>query len=99
MTPSSHGPCPSGILEDRDVSAQTKSRRQEWLDRSATDDEEVDTPMHAIDAFPLHVILAALLWLLSAGALWQGMRHLATGLRAIDHPTSSLRVVRGLRGV
>jgi hypothetical protein len=55
--------------------------------------------MHAIDALPVHVILAALLWLLSTGALWQGMRQLATGLRAIDHAASPLRVVRGLRGV
>ena len=76
-----------------------KSRGQERRQRPTTDDAEVETPMQAIDALPLHVILATLLWLLSAGALWQGMRHLATGLRAIDHPASSLRVVRGLRGV
>jgi hypothetical protein len=30
--------------------------------------------MHAIDAFPVHVILAALLWLLADSALWQGIR-------------------------
>ena len=61
--------------------------------------EEVETPMHAIDALPRHVILAALLWLLAAGALWQGIRGLATGLCEVAHPTSALRVVRGVRGV
>lgn len=45
------------------------------------------------------MILAALLWLLATGALWQGVRQLAIGLREIDHPASALRVVRGLRGV
>jgi hypothetical protein len=55
--------------------------------------------MHAIAGLPLHTTLGILLWLLSAGAIWQGMRQLATGLRAIDHPASPLRVVRGLRGV
>jgi hypothetical protein len=54
---------------------------------------------HAIAELPLHTMLGILLWLLSAGALWQGMRHLMTGLREIDHPASALRVVRGLRGV
>ena len=54
---------------------------------------------HAIADLPIDVMLAALLWLLAAGALWQGMRHLTTGLREIDRPTSALRVVRGLRGV
>jgi hypothetical protein len=55
--------------------------------------------MHAIDALPLHMILAALLWLLAAVALWQGIRGLATGLREVDHPASALRVVRGIRAV
>jgi hypothetical protein len=62
-------------------------------------DEEVKTPMHAIDTLPLHVVLAALLWLLAAVALWQGIRGLATGLCEVDHPASALRVVRGIRGV
>jgi hypothetical protein len=61
--------------------------------------EEVKTPMHAIDALPLHVMLGALLWLLAAGALWQGIRGLATGLSEVNHPASALRVVRGIRGV
>src|SRR5215475_5251690 len=56
-------------------------------------------PMHAIAEWPLHTLLGTLLWLLSAVALWHGMRHLAIGLREIDHPTSALRVVRALRGV
>jgi hypothetical protein len=56
-------------------------------------------PMHAIAELPIYVILAALLWLLATGALWQGMRQLAIGLREIHHPASALRVVRGLRGV
>jgi hypothetical protein len=55
--------------------------------------------MHAIAELPLHTMLGILMWLLSAGTLWQGMRQLATGLRAIDHAASPLRVVRGLRGV
>ena len=55
--------------------------------------------MHAIAEWPLHTLLGTLLWLLSAVALWHGMRHLAIGLREIDHPTSALRVVRALRGV
>jgi hypothetical protein len=62
-------------------------------------DEEVEMLMHAIAELPIGVILAALLWLLATGALWQGMRQLARGLCAIDHPASPLRVVRGLRGV
>ena len=44
--------------------------------------------MHAITELPLHTMLGTLLWLLSAGALWQGLRQLATGLREIDHPAS-----------
>ena len=56
-------------------------------------------PMHAIADLPIYGILAAMLWLLATGAFWQGMRQLARGLREIDHPTSALRVVRGLRGV
>ncbi len=55
--------------------------------------------MHAIDALPVHVILAALLWLLAAVALWRGIRGLATGLCEVNHPASALRVVRGIRGV
>ena len=55
--------------------------------------------MHAIDALPVHAILAALLWLLAVVALWQGIRGLAGGLREIDHPASAVRVVRGLRGM
>jgi len=55
--------------------------------------------MHAIDALPLHVILTALLWLLAAIGLWQGIRGLVTGLSEIDHPASVLRVVRGIRAV
>jgi hypothetical protein len=55
--------------------------------------------MHTIDALPVHVILAALLWLLAAVALWQGIRGLATGLCEINHPASALRVMRGIRGV
>ena len=55
--------------------------------------------MHAIAELPLHTMLGMLLWLLSAGTLWQGLRQLATGLRPIDHPASALRVVRGIRGV
>jgi hypothetical protein len=62
-------------------------------------DEEVETPMHAIAALPLLVILAALLWLLAAIALWQGIRELATGLCAVNHPASALRMVRGILGV
>jgi hypothetical protein len=55
--------------------------------------------MHAITELPIPMMLAALLWLLAAGALWQGMRRLVTGLNQIEHPSSALRVVRGLRGV
>jgi hypothetical protein len=55
--------------------------------------------MHAIAELPIPVMLAALLWLLAAGALWQGTRRLATGLSEIEHPASALRIVRGLRGV
>lgn len=55
--------------------------------------------MHAIDALPVHMILAALLWLLAAVALWQGIRGLARGLCEVNHPASALRVVRGIRGV
>ena len=55
--------------------------------------------MHAIDALPRHVILAALLWLLAAVALWRGIQGLATGLCKVHHPASALRVVRGIRGV
>jgi hypothetical protein len=55
--------------------------------------------MHAIDALPVHVLLAALLWLLAAVAFWRGIRGLATGLCKVDHPASTLRVVRGIRGV
>lgn len=55
--------------------------------------------MHAIDALPVHMILAALLWLLAAVALWQGIRGLAKGLCEVNHPASALRVVRGIRGV
>jgi hypothetical protein len=61
--------------------------------------EEVETPMCAIDALPIHMILAALLWFLAAGALWQGMWRLVKGLYEVDHPASALRVVRGIRGV
>jgi hypothetical protein len=55
--------------------------------------------MSAINELPLHVILAALLWLLAGGALWQGMRRLAKGLCEVDHTASALWVVRGIRGV
>jgi hypothetical protein len=55
--------------------------------------------MHAISALPIHVMLASLLWLLSAGAFWRGMWRLVTGVRAVDHPASALQVVRGLRDV
>jgi hypothetical protein len=61
--------------------------------------EEVKTPMNAINDLPIHVILAGLLWLLAAGALWHGMRRLAKGLSRLDHPSSAFRVVRGMRGV
>jgi hypothetical protein len=62
-------------------------------------DEEVEMPMRAIADLPIHMILALLLWLLAAGALWQGIRGLATGLSEVNHPASALRVVRGIRGV
>jgi hypothetical protein len=55
--------------------------------------------MDAIDDRLIHVLPAALLWVLAAGALWHGMRRLARGLGALDHPASALRVVRGTRGV
>ncbi len=55
--------------------------------------------MSAIDELPIHVMLAVLLWLLAAIAIWQGMRRLAKGLSEVDHPASPLRVVRGIRGV
>jgi hypothetical protein len=55
--------------------------------------------MSAIDELPIRVILAVLLWLMAAGALWQGMRGLAKGLCAVNHPESALRVVRSIRGV
>jgi hypothetical protein len=56
-------------------------------------------PMPTIAGLPIHVILAAPLWLLAAGALWHSLRQLATGLSAVDHPASALLVVHGLRGV
>jgi uncharacterized membrane protein YadS len=55
--------------------------------------------MRAIDEIPIEVILAALLWMLAAGAIWQGVRRVAKGLREVDHPASAFRVVRGIRGV
>jgi hypothetical protein len=55
--------------------------------------------MDAIDDRLIHVLPAALLWVLAAGALWHGMRRLARGLGELDHPASTLRVVRGTRGV
>jgi hypothetical protein len=55
--------------------------------------------MSGIDELPIHVILAAQLWLLAAGAMWQGMRRLAKGLCEVDHTASALWVVRGIRGV
>jgi hypothetical protein len=55
--------------------------------------------MSAIAELPLHVILAALLWLMAAGTIWQGVRRLAKGLSRVDHPASAVRVVRGIRGV
>jgi hypothetical protein len=55
--------------------------------------------MSAIAELPLHVILAALLWLMAAGIIWQGVRRLAKGLSGVDHPASAVRVVRGIRGV
>ena len=53
--------------------------------------------MHAIGALPMHMILAVLLWLLAAGALWHGMQGLAKRLCAVDDPASALWVVRGIR--
>jgi hypothetical protein len=61
--------------------------------------EEIEAPMDAIDERLIYVIPAVLLWLLAAGALWQGMRRLATGLGELDYPGSALQVVRGIRGV
>src|SRR5918995_4813877 len=61
--------------------------------------EEGDVAMSAIAELPLHAILAALLWLMAAGTIWQGVRRLAKGLSRVDHPASAVRVVRGLRGV
>jgi hypothetical protein len=55
--------------------------------------------MHAIDALPRHMILAALLWLLAAVGLWRGIQGLATGLCEVDHPARALRVVRGIRAL
>ena len=55
--------------------------------------------MSAIHELPHHVILAALCWLLAAGAIGQGVRQLAKGLCLVDHPASARWVVRGLRGV
>jgi hypothetical protein len=55
--------------------------------------------MPAIDDRLIHLILAALLWVLAAGALWHGMGRLTTGLGDLAHPASALRVVRGIRGV
>lgn len=55
--------------------------------------------MLGIDALPIPMILAVLLWVMAAGALGHGMRRLVQGLSAVDHPASALRVVRGLRGV
>jgi hypothetical protein len=55
--------------------------------------------MSAIAELPLHVILAALLWLMAAGIIWQGVRRLAKGLSGVDHPASAVRLVRGIRGV
>jgi hypothetical protein len=43
--------------------------------------------------------LAGQRWLLAAGALREDMRWLSTGLHAIGHPASALRVARGIRGV
>jgi hypothetical protein len=76
-------------------------RKTSWDRRISLPKEgkEVETPMHAIGELPTHMILAVLLWLLAAGALWQGMRGLAKGLCEVDHSASALRVVRGLRGV
>jgi hypothetical protein len=62
-------------------------------------DEEVESLIHTIADLQIHVMLGALLWLLAAGALWQGIRGLAIGLYEVHHPASALRVVRGLRGV
>jgi hypothetical protein len=72
---------------------------QDWPISPIKSDKEIDTPMHAIAELPIHVMLAVLLWLLAAGALWHGMRRLAKGLSEVDHPASTLRVMRGIWGV
>jgi hypothetical protein len=59
--------------------------------------DEVDVAMSAIAELPLHVILAALLWLMAAGTLWKIVRRLANGLSGVDHPASAVRVVCGIR--
>jgi hypothetical protein len=79
--------------------ALTMSGGRDWRTLLTKGSEEGETPMHAIDARLIHVILAALLSLLAAGALWQGARQLAKGLSEVNHPASALRVVRGIRGV
>jgi hypothetical protein len=55
--------------------------------------------MSAIDELPIDVLLAPILWMLAAGAIWHGVRRVAKVLCEVDHPASALRVVRGIRGV
>jgi hypothetical protein len=61
--------------------------------------EEVGTPMHSSAERPLPTTLGILLWLLSTGVIWHGVRYLVSGLCEIDHPTGALWAVRaGHRG-
>jgi len=49
-------------------------------------------------AGPISILLPVLLLLAAAWAMWRGTRQLGRGLREASHPSSSLWLVRGLRG-
>jgi hypothetical protein len=55
--------------------------------------------MSVIYDLPIYVMLAVLLWLMSAGAAWEGVRLLVKGLSGVDQTASALWVVRGIRAV
>jgi hypothetical protein len=55
--------------------------------------------MVVICAPPMHLLLAMLGFLTAAVAAWRGSQLLLRGLRQVDHPVSTLWVVRGIRGV
>jgi hypothetical protein len=55
--------------------------------------------MVSIYESPMILMLTALFFLIAVGSAWRGAQLLVKGIRQATHPSGSLWVVRGMRGV